>query len=132
MSEPQKQPEKKPFLQTKKFAVLVLSLFIVIIVFTYLMSSLPNESDSKTTQQSPPNVIPATVDIPMSKESFDRCVKLTIDMVKAFPYDDNKSVEDTKDIDIADLRAEWKLLSCPSVENLITETSDWINRNVSP
>ena len=131
MSEPQKQPEKKPFLTKRVILFLVAVIIIGSFAYAILNIYYPNP-ESEIAQQSPPSVIPTTVDIPMSKENFDRCVELTIDMVKIFPYEDNKSVEDTLDDDVMDLRTEWKLLGCPSVESLITETNEWIHRNDSP
>ena len=67
----------------------------------------------------------------MNRETFDRCVALTIEMVKAYPYDDGKSVEYTSDKDVVDKRIEWKLLDCASGD-MITEANEWKHRNDSP
>ena len=85
--------------------------------------------EPEITQQSPPNVITNSNEPSMNKELLDRCVILTIDMVKAEPYDDGKSVEYTNDKDVVSKRTEWKLLDCASVEHLVTETYEWKNRN---
>ena len=134
MPEPRKEDNQPSYFPpvSKKVVLVLLGIAIVmsaLVIISYVYDPL---EVIEPTQQSPPNVIPATVDIPMSKENLDRCVELTIDMVKIFPYDDNKSVEDTLDDDVMDLRTEWKLLGCPSVESLITETNEWIHRNDSP
>ena len=128
MSEPQKQPEKQPIL-TKR-VILFLVAVIVIGSFAYIILNIYYPiPESEITQQSPPNVMPISDGSIMSKELFDRCVKLTIDMVNADPYDDGKSVEYTNDVDVVSKRTEWKLLDCASVEHLITEQYEWKNRN---
>ena len=131
MSEPQKQPEKQPIL-TKR-VILFLVAVIVIGSFAYIILNIYYPiPESEITQQSPPSVIPEITNAIEPDEfniaNFDRCVKLLIDYVKTYGvFDSTQSSADK--IKLNDILSQYNDLNCPLVENQLSQTDQYKNRN---
>ena len=131
MSEPQKQPEKKPVL-TKRFTLfLVIFTAIGLSIYVILNVYYPSE-ELEPAQQSPPSVIPEITN-PINTDkfnvaNFDRCVKLLIDYVKTYGVFDSTK-DSTEKIKLNDILSQYNDLNCPLVENQLSQTDQYKNRN---
>ena len=130
MSEPQKQPEKKPILDKKTILFLIGITVIGLSIYVVLNIYFPDEPE--ITQQSPPNVMPEIINpIEPNKfnvANFDRCVKLLIDYVKIYGIFDSTQ-SSTDKIKLNDILSQYNDLNCPLVENQLSQTDQYKNRN---
>ena len=133
MSEPQKQPEKISFWHTKKAFVLGFSLISIGVIFGYIAYDVSvNQSELEPAQQSPPSVIPE-IPNPINPDkfnvaNFDRCVKLLIDYVQSFPFPGDK-LDTQGQIKQNDILSQYNNLNCPLVEDQLSQTPQYKNRN---
>ena len=106
---------------------------IGVFLITYVISDIyyPQE-EIKPTQQSPPSVIPEIVN-PINPDkfnvaNFDRCVKLLIDYVQSFPFPGDK-LDTQGQIKQNDILSQYNNLNCPLVEDQLSQTPQYKNRN---
>jgi hypothetical protein len=131
LSEPQKQPEKKPIL-TKR-VILFLVAVIVVGSSAYVILNVYDPLEViEPAQQSPPNVIPEITN-PIKSEKFniadfDRCVKLLIEYVQTSPFPGDK-LDSQDQIKLNDILSQYEGLNCPLVEDQLSQTPQYKNRN---
>ena len=83
-------------------------------------------------QQSPPNVMPEITNAiepdKFNVANFDRCVKLLIDYVKTYGIAEvtHNSADKFK---LKDILSQYNDLNCPLVENQLSQTDQYKNRN---
>ena len=132
MSEPRKEENKpKPLLSKNVVWSLIGTLIIGISVYAVMNFYDPLEA-IEPTQQSPPSVIPEITN-PINPDkfniaNFDRCVKLLIDYVQSFPFPGDK-LDTQGQIKQNDILSQYNNLNCPLVEDQLSQTPQYKNRN---
>ena len=102
------------------------------VTLTYILTNYFPEPKPEITQQSPPNVIPE-IPNPINTDkfniaNFDRCVKLLIDYVQSFPFPGDK-LDTQGQIKQNDILSQYNNLNCPLVEDQLSQTPQYKNRN---
>ena len=132
MSEPRKdENQPKHFPTNKQFLLIIFGIAIIGVVVMVLIY-VSDQPEVETTQQSPPSVI-SEITNPINPDefniaNFDRCVKLLIDYVKTYGIFESTQSNADK-IKLNDILSQYNDLNCPLVENQLSQTDQYKNRN---